>query len=443
MLPPTSLPQLSLDSQAGNMFKIEDKIIIKQPSFFIPSLYFAEGLPYIIINTVSVIIYKNLGIDNGKIAFWTSLLYLPWVLKMFWSPWVECYSTKRNWILLTQLTMTGCLALLAFSLHLNDFFGVSLLILTLGAFVSATHDIAADGFYLLALNPQQQAVFAGIRSIFYRGAVIFGSGFLVFLTGYLAEKSGNIRLSWTVSLGVSAMVFALIFIYHQFSLPYPPQDSFVSSSKRLSKNAFLEIITSYFRQPKIGAIIGFILLYRFGEAMLLKLAAPFFLDKPAQGGLGLSTSDVGLIYGTFGVLALIIGGIFGGIIVAKYGLKKTILPLAISLNAPNLFYVYMAVNHPPLPVIYLLVALEQLGYGMGFTAFMIYLMKIAANHYQTSHYAISTGIMALGMMLPGLISGYIQQAIGYPLFFTLVCGLGLLGIASIFFLPWHEENQTD
>jgi PAT family beta-lactamase induction signal transducer AmpG len=422
------------------MEAIRKKASTRHPWSFIPTLYFAQGIPYILINSVSVIIYKNLGVDNATIAFWTSLLYLPWVIKMFWSPVVEWYGTKRQWILVTQLAMMGCLLLAAFSLNLENFFFPSLIIFTLGAFISATHDIAADGFYLIALNPEQQAVFAGIRTVFYRGAVIFGSGFLVFFAGTLAEKLANISLSWMFSLGLAALIFGVIFLYHQFILPHPTESK--SLKKEQSKIPFVEIISSYFQQHKIFFIIAFILFYRFGEAMLLKLVSPFLLDKPEAGGLGLTTADVGLVYGTFGVLALIIGGILGGIIVAKYGLKRTILPLALALHLPNLLFVYMAVNQPPLSVILLIVAIEQFGYGLGLTAFMIYLMKIAKEPYQTSYYAISTGIMALGMMIPGLISGYLQQAIGYKAFFMVVCGFAVVGLATIFFLPWDEEVKA-
>lgn len=424
----------------AGMVPTKKTVRTRHPWFFIPTLYFAEGIPYILINSVSVIIYKNLGMDNATIAVWTSLLYLPWVIKMFWSPFVEWYSTKRQWILVTQLAMMACLGLAALSFNLENFFVPSLLIFTLGAFISATHDIAADGFYLIALNPEQQAVFAGIRSVFYRGAVIFGSGFLVFFAGSLAEKTGNIALSWTLSIGLAAFVFGVIFLYHQFALPYPEEDH--SSHKTTQKVPFLEIITSYFNQPKIASIISFILFFRFGEAMQLKLVSPFLLDEPEVGGLGLSTAEVGLVYGTFGVLALIIGGILGGIIVARYGLKRTILPLALALHLPNLFFVYMAANQPPLSMVFLLVALEQFGSGLGLTAFVVYLMKIAKDPYKTSYYAISTGIMALGMMIPGIISGSIQQAIGYKNFFIFVCALAIVGIATIFFLPWDEEIKA-
>lgn len=412
------------------------------PWYYIPTLYFAEGVPYILINTVSVILYKNMGIDNGRIAFWTSLLYLPWVLKMLWSPLVDLYSTKRKWIVYTQLAMMGCLILAAFSLQLPNFFAISLMFFTIGAFISATHDIAADGFYLLALNLKQQEVFVGIRTVFYRLAVIFGSGFLVFLAGNLQKSWQNSSLSWSFCLGLSGLLFGLICVYHQFSLPYPVAETNqpqTTSSEINSIPSFWEIFVSYFRQPKIIATLAFILFYRFGEAMLLKLTSPFLLDRIEQGGLGLSTEEVGLVYGTFGILALIIGGILGGIIIAKYGLKKMILPLALALHLPDLFYVYMSVEQPPLQIVYLLVSLEQFGYGLGLTAFMVYLMQIAQGEYKTSHYAISTGIMALGMMLPGAISGYLQQEVGYPVFFIIVCLLAIPGIATVFFLPLTED----
>lgn len=431
------------------------KLKSQNPWWYIPSLYFAEGLPYILINGVSVIMYKKMGIQNAQITLWTSLLYLPWVIKMLWGPFVDIYSTKRNWVIYTQIAMTFCLGAIGLSLQLPNFFFISLGILTIGAFISATHDIAADGFYLLALNTEQQALYAGIRSVFYRISVIFGTGFLVFFAGQLENKSGNIPLSWAISFGIAAAIFGLISAYHHFVLPFPKQDythtiddpetiadpANTQDPQKSDKIPFKEIVSSYFQQPKIFAIIAFILLYRFGEAMLVKLSNPFLLDPIEQGGLGLTTSQVGLVYGTFGTLSLIIGGVVGGAIVAKFGLKKTIFPLALALNLPDLFYVYMAYHQPPLAWIYPLVSLEQFGYGLGFTAFMVYLMQIAQGQYKTSHYAISTGIMALGMMIPGIVSGRIQEAVNYPLFFIIVCILTIPGMVTIFFLPLPEVQD--
>ncbi len=412
----------------------------RNPWVWIPTLYFAEGIPYILINTVSVICYKKMGIDNAQIAFWTSWLYLPWVIKMFWGPLVDNISTKRNWILYTQLFMAGCLSFIAFTLHLPVYFTVSLFAFTIGAFVSATHDIAADGLYLLALNKEDQAFFVGIRSVFYRIAMIFGSGLLVYIAGQFEVSLKNIPLSWTIVFGISACIFLLIFIYHRFILPYPESDK-----PRISRDRtpYVKIFAQYFSQKRIWAILLFILFYRFGEAMLVKLASPFLLDKHEVGGLGLSTSEVGIVYGTVGVICLILGGIVGGWVISKYGLKKCIWFFAITLNVPHLAYLYMAYVQPPIQLAFPLVAIEQFGYGFGFTAFMVYLMYISKGEYKTSFFAISTGIMALGMMLPGLISGYIQQAVGYKLFFIIVLLMAIPGLATLFFIPFEEDENKE
>ncbi|MEH2081069.1 MAG: MFS transporter [Nostoc sp.] len=410
------------------------------PWTYIPTLYFASGIPYVIINTVSVIFFKKLGIDNTQIALWTSFLYLPWVIKMFWGPIVDIYSTKRKWILYTQFAMFCCLGLIAFSLQLPNFFFISLAALTIGAFISATYDIATDGFYLLALSPEQQAFFVGIRSLFYRMAVIFGSGILVVLAGQLEVSLNNIPLSWTIAIGFSALILTILFIFHHLILPLPELDNQRQIQTR-ENIPFWSIISSYFIQDQIINILAFILLYRLGEAMLVKIASLFLLDKPEVGGLGLSTSDVGLVYGTFGVISLICGGIIGGLIISKYGLKKCLFPMALALNLPDIFYVYMAYTKPSLILVYPLVSLEQFGYGFGFTAFSVYLMYICQGEYKTSHFAISTGIMALGLMLPGLISGYLQKAFGYPLFFILVCLLTIPGMIALFFIPLTEEPK--
>lgn len=418
-------------------------ITSRNPWVFIPTLYFAEGLPYIIINTVSVILYKKMGIDNASIAFWTSWLYLPWVVKMLWGPLVDIYSTKRRWILSTQFAMAVCLFFAAYALNTKGYFFLSLLAFIAGAFVSATHDIATDGFYMIALNKEEQALFVGIRATFYRLAMIFGSGLLVYTAGRIETLTGSIPLSWTVVIGATGFVFVLVPLYHTFVLPFPANDSKRSPRDAASDVSFLKIFRSYFKQEKIGAIIAFILLYRFAEAMLLKLAPPFLLDPKGAGGLGLSTSQVGLAYGTVGMICLVVGGILGGWLISRFGLKKCIWPMAITLHFPDLFYVYMAYVQPEIGLTYVLVALEQFGYGLGFTAFMMYLMHIARGRYKTSHFAISTGIMALGMMLPGFISGYLQQAVGYRMFFVIVCVLAIPGLLTILFIPKEEKQEYE
>ena len=412
------------------------------PWAFVPSLYFAEGMPYMIINAVSVVFYKNLGIGNAEIAFWTSIINLPWVVKMFWGPAVDIYSTKRRWLLTMQFAMCLCLAALALSFQLptTTFFSISLAILLVGAFISATYDIATDGFYMLALSEEKQAFFVGIRTLCYRLAIIFSTGFLVYLAGSLEKSTQNIPLSWSITLGLASVIFAILFVFHLFTLPQPEVKEKRESDTR-NDIPFITVIRSYFAQRRIGAILAFILLYRLGEAMLVKIATLFLLDETSAGGLGLSTEQYGLVYGTFGVISLISGGILGGLVIAKYGLKKCLLPMALALNLPDLFYVYMAYNKPPIELVYPLVSLEQFGYGLGFTAFTVYLMHICKGEYKTSHFAISTGLMALGLMLPGAISGQIQQSVGYPVFFMVVFLLTIPGMATIFFIPLKEEHS--
>ncbi|TWH50328.1 MFS transporter [Dulcicalothrix desertica] len=413
---------------------------IKSPSpwTYISTLYFAQGVPNTIVTAVAPLLYKRLAISNEQITFWISFLRLPWVLKMFWAPFIDTNSTKRTWILTTQFAMFACLALAALSLQLPNFFPISLAIFAIAAFVSATCDIATDGFYMLALSNEQQAFFVGFRSLFFRFAVLFGSGFLLFLAGTLEKSLNNIQGAWTITLGFAAILFILLSIYHRLILPKPPSD-IPNTSATNETVPFWTVIKSYFQKEKIGAILAFILLYRLGEAMFVTLAPLFLVDTIEAGGLGLSTDTVGIVNGTFGVISLIVGGILGGITITRYGLKKCLLPMALAMNLPNLFYVYMAYTKPPLALIYLLVSLEQFGYGLGFTGFTVYLLYICQGQYKTSHYAISTGFMALGLLLPGAISGAIQKQMGYPLFFIFGLLLTLPGIISIFFIPLEDN----
>jgi PAT family beta-lactamase induction signal transducer AmpG len=420
----------------------KQNMISRNPWTFLPTLYFSEGLPYVLINTVSVILYKRMGIDNAHIAFWTSWLYLPWVIKMFWGPLVDLHSTKRNWILSTQLAMGFSLFIVAYALNSSGFFALSLAAFVVGAFISATYDIATDGFYMLALTEKDQALFVGLRSAFYRLAMIFGSGFLVYVAGRFETTTSNIPLSWTVVLGIAGSIFLLAFGYHRIMLPYPTEDKRSAGKGAAETASFAEVFAAYFKQKRVGVVIAFILFYRLGEAMLLKLVSPFLLDKTSAGGLGLSTSEVGLVYGTVGILSLVIGGILGGWVLSRFGFRRAVWPLVLVMHLPDLFFVYMAYHQPSIGLIYPLVALEQFGYGMGFTVFTVYLMYSAQGQYKTSHYAISTGIMALGMMLPGFVSGWLQQAVGYKAFFIIVCCLTIPGMLTIPFLPHEEKEQV-
>ena len=406
----------------------------KNPWSWIPTLYFAEGLPYVLVMTVSVIMYKNLGISNTEIAFYTSWLYLPWVIKPFWSPFVDLLKTKRWWITTMQLLIGAGLAGIAFFLPTSFFFQATLAVFWLMAFSSATHDIAADGFYMLALNESEQSLFVGIRNIFYRIATITGQGLLIVLAGMLEKWTGNIPYAWSLVFFVCAGLFIAIGLYHTYQLPKPTTD------KGASLGSLGNLFKTFFQKEGIVLSLAFILLYRLGEAQLAKLASPFLLDSPEMGGLNLSTEQVGIIYGTIGVIALLLGGIVGGIVASKHGLKKWLWYMVAAMNVPNLVYVYLAFVQPEnFWVISSCVAIEQLGYGFGFTAFMLYLIYVAQGPYQTAHYAICTGFMALGMMLPGMIAGWLQELMGYDWFFVWVCLCTLPGIILAGFLPIPKD----
>jgi PAT family beta-lactamase induction signal transducer AmpG len=603
----------------------KDKMKKSSPWAWIPTLYFAEGIPYVVVMTVSVIMYKRLGISNTDIALYTSWLYLPWVIKPLWSPVVDLFKTKRWWIVIMQLLIGAGLAGVAFTIPLPGFFQYTLAFFWLLAFSSATHDIAADGFYMLGLDEHEQAYFVGIRSTFYRVAMITGQGLLIILAGFFevftgqepvqftvdarpgamqsAElnpldenssvdeltflvsnemlslstenipsemadsikewvsaqnlehgfvipeatteqketsgfarnvsdplanwlrthfrrdseqevtpqnlqgnigligitlsvppeagkeiilnsrfrrgdgsirmiqgdrlafgrdnwnqtawiavqldpkldrpaqalfegRSGNIPLAWSITFFILAGFFILIFVYHRFILPRPASDKAVV--QEAGENAFTEFFRtfgSFFRKDNIGPALLFFLLFRLGEAQLVKLASPFLLDDRQVGGLGLTTGDVGLVYGTIGILALTLGGILGGILASKKGLKYWILPMTLAINLPNLMYVYLSYATPSeFWLIAGSVAIEQFGYGFGFTAYMLFMIYFAEGKHKTAHFAISTGFMALGMMLPGMISGWLQEIIGYQNFFIWVMLCTLPGFLLIRFL---------
>lgn len=401
----------------------KEKVEKRNPWFWVPSLYYAQGIPYVVVMTVSVIMYKRLDISNTDIALYTSWLYLPWVIKPLWSPFVDIIGKKRNWIIFMQLLVGGGLAGVALTLPLSNFFQYSLAFLWILAFSSATHDIAADGFYMLGLTQKDQAFFVGIRSTFYRLSMITGQGLLVILAGFLESSTGSIPIAWSITFFILAGLFGLFFIYHKFILPYPKAD--VSARKDESSPILAEFVktfAAFFKKKNIGIILGFILLYRLAESQLVKIAAPFLLDSKEVGGIGLTTSEIGLVYGTIGVACLTIGGIIGGIVIAKHGLKFWLWPMIIAINLPDLVYVFLAyTQYSNLWVVSLMVGIEQFGYGFGFTAYMLYLIYISDGEYKTSHYAIATGFMALGMMIPGMWSGWLQELIGYQNFFIWIC----------------------
>jgi MFS transporter, PAT family, beta-lactamase induction signal transducer AmpG len=592
---------------------------------WLPTLYFAEGIPYVIVMTLSVIFYKRMGVSNADIALYTSWLYLPWVIKPLWSPIVDILKTKRLWIIIMQLFIGAGLAGVALTIPVPGFFKYTLAFFWLLAFSSATHDIAADGFYMLALTRHEQTFFVGIRSTFYRIAMLTGQGLLVILAGYFEARtglpvvevevsavteeitgevfdpaaisvriddsdlyffsneeirismsnisaqeaadmigqadgwniihgfypegessdadgdepgwwsrrvsgplaamlgkrfadeqletvdlaagnvgytwfhlsrppeenqtvilnftrtegdksirlvrdyryafndknwnipavalfqldpkldkevvagftgvSGNITLSWSIVFIVIAAIFLLFFFYHRFALPRPSSDHAVASENGNLLREFFATFALFFKRREIGVILFFLLVYRLGESQLVKLASPFLLDSREVNGLGLTTGDLGLIYGTIGMVALTLGGILGGVVAARKGLKYWLWWMVLAMNLPNLVYVFLSVAMPSsLWIIGSSVAVEQFGYGFGFTAYMLYMIYISEGKHKTAHFAIATGFMALGMMIPGMFSGWLQEIIGYQNFFIWVMICTIPAFAIIPFL---------
>lgn len=412
----------------------------RNPWAWIPTLYFAEGLPYVAVMSVSVIMYKRFGLSNTEIALYTSWLYLPWVIKPFWSPFVDILKTKRWWIVSMQLLIGGGLAGVAFTLPAPFYLQASLAFFWLMAFSSATHDIAADGFYMLALDDSQQSFFVGIRNTFYRFASITGQGLLVILAGSLEKSTANIPLSWSITFFILAGLFIAFFAWHRFVLPYPAEDT--GKTVHTPKMVLIEFgktFESFFTKKGIGLAIAFILIYRLAEAMLVKLTYPFLLDGREVGGLGLSTQDAGIAYGTVGVIALTLGGIIGGIVASRKGLKYWIWPMALSITLPNLAYLFLAIYQPEnFFWVNVAVAIEQFGYGFGFTAYMLYLIYFSQGEHKTAHYSICTGFMALGMMLPGMAAGWIQEQLGYQHFFVFIM---IATIPTLLLIPFMKIDK--
>ncbi|MDE5656194.1 MAG: MFS transporter [Muribaculaceae bacterium] len=423
------------------------KATSRNPWLWVPTLYFAEGIPYFIVNNISVLMLAKMGVPNGQMALFTSLLYLPWMIKPFWSPFVDIIRTKRWWIIAMQLLMSLAFIMLTLCMPYPSagdiasgstsigIFDVTLILFAITAFASATHDIAADGFYMLALSTKNQAAFVGIRSTFYRLSSIFGQGVLVYIAGYtethglgfLNIEAGNIPASWQLTLGVTALIFSLVTLYHTFILPSPSSDRsrLAADHEKAGAGAifreFANSFATFFTKKGLWLAIAFMLLYRLPEAFLIKMCTPFLVASKEVGGLGLSTENVGIVYGTIGVLFLTIGGIIGGVYASKVGLRKSLWVMAACMTLPCLTFCYLAEVQPDnLWYISTAVAIEQFGYGFGFTAYMLYMMYFSEGEFTTSHYAICTAFMAMSMMLPGMVAGFLQEVLGYAMFFWMV-----------------------
>lgn len=440
---------------------------------WVPTLYFAEGLPYVLVVTVSTIMFKQLGLSNTEVALYTSWLYLPWVIKPFWSPFVDLVKTKRWWLLLTQLILGAGLAGVALTLNTSGFVRWSLAILWLLAFSSATHDISIDGFYLLGLDEGEQSLFVGIRNTAYRIAMIAGQGGLLLLVDWLKKRFDTIipphidfntfhtgvwmgyipapgkdyamTYAWSLGFLIAGGLMILLWLYHSYILPHPVADCTSGTSGSNIIKEFGMTFVSFFKKPYIIPALLFILLFRFPEAQLGKISPLFLIDSADAGGLALTTGQVGLAQGTLGVIGLLLGGILGGLTLSRFGLKKCIWYMVAAISVPDLVYVYLSwMPSQNMALVSSCIFIEQLGYGFGFTAYTLFLMYFARGEHQTSHYAISTGIMALGMMLPGMISGMLQEHMGYRTFFIWViacCAVTCVVSALIKYEPDFGKKQ--
>ena len=422
----------------------------RNPWTWVPTLYFAQGIPYFLVNNISVMMFAKMGVPNGDMAFFTSLLYLPWMIKPFWSPFVDVMKTKRWWTVTMQVIMSIAFLLLVLTLPTPSveqitsgttpmsMFMVTLILFIITAFASATHDIAADGFYMLGLDTGTQAEFVGIRSTFYRLSNIFGQGVLVAIAGWVELEYNDIPLSWNVTLIVATVIFSLVTVYHLFIIPKPDADRPTIEGKATAGAIFAEFgrsFKTYFMKKGVWLAIIFMLCYRLPEAFLLKLCMPFLVASQEAGGLGMSTANVGIAYGTIGTIFLTVGGILGGIFASRLGLKKSLWVMAACMTLPCITFVYLAVAQPTnLAIIATAISIEQFGYGFGFTAYMLYMMYFSDGEFKTSHYAICTAFMAASMLIPGMFAGYIQEAIGYVNFFWMVMACCAATLVVTFFV---------
>ena len=417
------------------------------PWLWVPTLYFLQGIPYFLVNNISMVMFNQMGVPNGEMSFFTTLLYFPWALKFLWAPFVDLIRTKRWWFLTMQFLMLGLAVLTIFSIPQPDpatiaamgtevklFMGV-LIAFIIMAFASATHDIAADGFYMLALTSGVQAEMIGWRSVFYRLSNVFCNSALIAIPGIIYDwtiKQGeqNMPLAWKVTMVITAVIFALMAVWHMFFTPRPDADKpNAETSVKDIISGFGKAFATYFTKPGLWVAILFMLLYRLPEGFLMKMIYPFLLGARETGGLGLTMQELGVVYGAIGVIFLLLGGILGGFYISRVGLKKAFWWMALAMTLPCLSFVYLSMYLPENMVyIGIALAIEQFGYGFGFTAYMMYMMFFSEGEFKTSHYAICTSFMALSMILPGLVAGYIQEAIGYQNFFWMViaCSVGTI-----------------
>ena len=406
----------------------------KSPLFWIPSTWFAMGLPFVVLSTASAIMYKNFGISDTSIAFWTSLIMLPWTLKPLWGPFLEMFKTKKYFVYITQI-LSGCIfGLIAISLHLDHFFSISITLMAIIAISASTHDTAADGIYLNELDSTEQAKYVGWQGAFYNVAKIVAGGLLVYLAGELEKKYGVVN-AWATVMIFYAVIMILLGVYNMKMLPTGGVSKQVDSLKE-GFGVLKEVIITFFQKKNIWYGLAFIVFYRFAEGQAIKITPLFFKASRVEGGLGLSTSQIGLLYGVFGSAAFVLGSIIAGYFVSKSGglTRKSLLILCCFFNLPFAAYAYLAIALPVnLYIIGTAVAIEYFGYGFGFIGLILYIMQqMAPGKYKMAHYAFGSGLTSLGFMLPSMISGFVSDKIGYQYFFIWV----LVSTIPAFIISW-------
>lgn len=395
------------------------------PWAWIPTLYFAEGLPNAIVTGLSVIMYMQMGLTDAEVGLYTGWLALPWVVKPLWSPFIDLLKTKRWWVLAMQLLIGSALAGIAFSIPTAFWFQATMCLFFIIAFASATHDVAADGFYMIELDEHNQAMYVGLRNTFYRLAIIFVNGVLVSLAGVLQVLFRNqIRFSWALIFYGLAGIFLAIWLLHTRTMPKPKDDF---QTQRTAREVFVELknmFVTFFRKFSTSetiCVLLFLLLYRFPEALLNTMTKTFIMRPNSQGGLGLSPQEYGLANGTVGLIGLLLGGILGGWLVSRDGMKKWLWPMVCAITLPDVVYIYLSYTlDSNLFVVSSCLFVEQFGYGLGFTVLTLYMLFYSQGRFKTSHYSICTGISYLGLMLPGMVSGFVKDMLGYRHFFILV-----------------------
>lgn len=414
----------------------------RNPIQWVPTVYFAMGLPFVALSMVSVLMFSDLGISNARIAFWTSLIMLPWTLKPLWSPFLEMFKTKKHFVVMTQIITGISFALVALSLPLPDFFTYSIALMGLIAFSGATHDIAGDGVYLTELSSTEQAKYIGWQGAFYNLAKILTNGALVYLAGELKNSLGVVE-AWMSIMGICSLIMIGIGLYHIRILPSGGKAEGNVRTVNDAMNMLWEVIRTFFQKKHIFYYIIFIVLYRFAEGYAMKIV-PLFLKAPvAEGGLGLTVQEIGAVYGTFGSAAFVIGSILGGYYISHYGLKKVLFSLCCAFNIPFVVYFLFAMYQPSsLMLIGSGIVFEYFGYGFGFVGLMLFMMQqVAPGKHQMAHYAFATGIMNLGVMVPGMMSGYLSDWLGYHDFFIWVLVATIPVFLITYFVPFTYPDH--